>query len=376
MGLDYAYWFFDAFKRFESIMKILHVITSLQTGGAEKLIVDIVPKLMAYGHTVDVAIFNGESTPFKEKLSLSKCKIYSLGDSVYSISYVFKLMKIMKNYDIIHTHNSSPQLFVAIANSFCHKILVTTEHNTNNRKRGLWWFRPVDKWMYKKYQRIICISDMAETCLKSYLGNDIKDIVTIYNGVDVDVFHAAKSVDELKSDRFVIVMVAAFRRQKDQDTIVRAMALLPKDKYELWLVGEGERRTEVESLVAELKLNSQVKFFGNRTDVANILHTADVVVMSTHYEGLSLSNIEGMSAGKPFVASDVDGIHEVTAGYGILFSHQNEKKLADVILRLHDDKDYYKQVADACYERAKQFDISKMVDKYANVYDELMRNDA
>ena len=111
-----------------------------------------------------------------------------------------------------------------------------------------------------------------------------------------------------------------------------------------------------------------MKLLGLRTDVPQILKTADVVVMSSHWEGLSLSNIEGMSAGKPFVASDVNGLREVTDGYGLLFPHEDAEALARIIQRLHDDKTYYQQIAERCYARARQFDIAEMVAKYNEVY--------
>ena len=163
-------------------------------------------------------------------------------------------------------------------------------------------------------------------------------------------------------------MVAGFRPQKDQDTFIKAMSLLSSDQYEAWLVGDGERRTSLQLMVDNLRLQEQVKFIGLRTDVPNILKTADVVVMSTHYEGLSLSNVEGMAAGKPFVASDVEGIYEVTQGYGLLFPHGDAKALAEIITKLHEDSIYYQQVAQRCYNRAKQFDIAKMVERYERVY--------
>ena len=385
-------------------MKILHVITSLQTGGAEMLVVNLMPRFKALGHEVGVVVFNGEHTALMEQLEREcpECKIYRLGTSYYNPWYIVKLIHIMRKYDVVHTHNSSPQLFAAIANICCHKRLVTTEHNTNNRKRGNIILSMIDKWMYPRYDKVICISDQAEENLREYLKNDndnvnvngnenetlryenekykfsffnfqfsIKrrgNICTIYNGVDVEAIHLAQPIEELKTDKFVVVMVAGFRPQKDQDTLVKAMALLPKEQYEVWLVGDGVRKESVERLVLSFGLQDNVKFLGLRTDVPNILKTADVVVMSTHYEGLSLSNIEGMAAGKPFVASDVEGIHEVTKGYGILFPHEDAKALAAIIQRLHDDHEYYCHVATHCYERAKQYDISTMVLQYNAVY--------
>ena len=75
-----------------------------------------------------------------------------------------------------------------------------------------------------------------------------------------------------------------------------------------------------------------------------------------------------MAAGKPFVASDVEGIREVTKGYGILFPHGDAESLAKIISQLHEDKQFYQQIADKCYERAKLFDISNMVKQYNEKY--------
>ena len=94
--------------------------------------------------------------------------------------------------------------------------------------------------------------------------------------------------------------------------------------------------------------------------------------MSSHREGLSLSNVEGMSSGNPFVASDVEGLREVTKGYGVLFSHSDDKALATIIQKLSEDKEYRQKIASKCLERAKMFDIQKMVDSYNNVYLDLV----
>ena len=360
------------------------MITSLLTGGAEVLVVNLMPRFRALGHEVGVVVFNGERTALMERLEREcpECRIYRLGKSVYSPLHIIRLARIMRQYDIVHTHNSSPQLFAAIANIVCRKRLVMTEHNTNNRKRekgGI--FRLVDKWMYGRYDKIICISEIAEERLREYLGTQIPqisqiengndNICTINNGVDVEAIHGAEPIAEMRSGKFVVVMVAGFRPQKDQDTLIRAMALLPKEEYELWLVGDGTRRANLELIIDNLQLGDQVKLLGLRTDVPRILKTADVVVMSSHWEGLSLSNIEGMSAGKPFVASDVNGLREVTQGYGILFPHEDAEALAQIIRQLHDDREYYQEVAGRCNERAKGFDITEMAESYAYAYREL-----
>lgn len=356
-------------------MKILQVITTLLTGGAEKLVVDMVPKMRAAGHEVDVCIFNGINTPFKEKLVASGCRIYdlSIGGSVYNPLLIRRLRKVMRGYDIVHTHNTTPQFFAAMAGRRVLRsvVLCTTEHNTSNRRRDWWWYpRAIDRWMYNKYSQVVCISDQARDNLMENIGHTKAEVSVIYNGVDVQAIHEAKPCEELAGNGlFNIVMVAGFRYQKDQDTLIRAMAKLQADRYHLWLVGDGTRRGELEALIAKDGLTDRVTLMGLRTDVPSILRAAEVVVMSSHFEGLSLSNLEGMAAGKPFVASDVDGLREVTKGYGVLFPHGDAKGLAEVISQLSSDRRMYSEVAERCYDRALQYDIGKTVEGYLKIYE-------
>ena len=362
-------------------MRILQVITSLEMGGAETLVVNLIPRLQALGNTVDLCVFDGKETPLTQRLreESPQTKIYALGHGVYNPLYIIKLAKIMKNCDIVHTHNSSPQLFVAIASLFNSPKLVSTEHNTSNRKRNWRWYRPIESWMYGRYDHVICISKIAEEKLREYMGgewlvkssNKYKSITTINNGIDVNAISKAepcKELLDLKESRKSILMVAGFRKQKNQDTIIRALTLLDKERYEVWFAGIGERMEEVKQLAFSLGVSDRVRFLGLRTDIPNVLRAADVIVMSSHWEGLSLSNVEGMSAHKPFIASDVNGLKEVTKGYGLLFPHEDAKALAEEIEHLASDEAYYNEIAERCYNRALEFDISNTVSGYADVY--------
>ena len=368
-------------------MRILQVITSLEMGGAETLVVNLIPRLCALGHTVDLCIFNGAETPLMQRLKVEspQTKIYALGRSVYNPLYILKLMKIMKGYDIVHTHNSSPQLFVAIANLYRHRKLISTEHTTSNRKREWKWYAPIESWMYGQYNHVICISRIAEEKLREYMGGDwidktkprYKHISTINNGVDVYAICNTTPNNELltlKENRKAILMVAGFRDAKDQDTVVKALSFWDKDKFEVWFAGIGERMEEVQQLAKLLGVEDRVRFLGLRADIPNVLKAADIIVMSSHWEGLSLSNVEGMSAHKPFIASDVNGLREVTKGYGILFPHEDAKALADEINQLAESKAYYDEVANRCYNRALEFDINKMVNGYNQVYQKVVGN--
>lgn len=355
---------------------VLHVITSLRTGGAEKLMVDLLPRLQAMGNEVEIVVFDGLRTPFYEELEHLGVKIHSFNveGSVYNPLHILRLRRLMKEADVVHTHNTSPQLFAAVANIGVGARLITTEHNTSNRRRGKSWLKPFDCWMYKQYERIVCISDQAAENLGHYLPDIADKLRTIYNGIDISRFREGYGLRngnqsfENKSG-YIITMVAAFREQKDQKTLIRAAALLPED-YQVRLIGGGEARLieECKRLAADLGIANRVSFLGVRSDIPVMLAEADVVVLSSHFEGLSLSSLEGMACGRPFVASDVDGLHEIVDGYGVLVPHEDPEAMAQAIKKLIEDPEYAHSVAKRCQERAAQFDIEVMAERYNELY--------
>lgn len=361
-------------------MKILQVITSLQIGGAEKLVVDMVPLMKKEGHTVDVLVFNGMYTSFKKQLQAQGIRIFSLGynNSVYNPKFIFQLIPIIKRYDIVHTHNTACQYYVALAKFLSNSRvkLITTEHSTSNRRRNNRLFKYIDRFIYAQYDILVAISEKAGNLLSKYLSG--KKVELVLNGVNVSSFQHASRIDRksigIEDQQVLITMVARFAEAKDQKTLIRAMALLPPT-YVLLLIGEGNMqiKKQCEQLAASLGLGEKVIFGGIRNDIPNILKASDIIVMSSHWEGLSLSSIEGMSAGKPFVASDVNGLQEITKNAGILFPHEDAKTLADIILHLHEDTVYYQYIADRCLQRAAEFDIYKTVNQYLQLYQSLYR---
>ena len=353
-------------------MKILHVITSLYTGGAERLMVDLLPTLRNdEDFQVDLLLINGVETPFKKALKQAGIKVCALSmtNDVYNLRNIFRFRRFLAHnvYDIIHTHNTACQLFVPIAKSLTRNKakLVTTEHNTTNHRRTKWWLKPLDKWMYRKYAAIVCISDLTRHNLEQYLGTDWP-MHTIYNGVDTKRF--ARPVKDISGQQdFVVTMVAAFRPQKDQDTLIRAFTHL-EPNFRLQLVGGGQRGEELKALCRELGLEDRVQFLGVRMDVPDIMEQSDVIVLSSHWEGFGLAAVEGMASGRPMVATDGDGLRDIVGGAGVLFQPGDDQELASAIKRLCETPDYYRQVALACQERAQHYDISVMADGYSNLY--------
>ena len=362
-------------------MRILHVITMLDIGGAERLMVDLLPLLRNKGHDVDLLLLDGVETLFKEEIKQKGIRVFELSrgtdvddlSNVYSPWNIFKIRKYIGDYDIIHTHNTASQFFVPLSRIMTSSktILVTTEHNSTNRRRDIWWFKPIDKWMYTKYNAIVCISDQTKNNLEQYLGRN-DGIVTIYNGVNVQRFIQPLK-DISRNDSFIITMVAAFRDQKDHETVIRAMRSLPSN-YHLQFVGGGEtdRVNTLKKMCYELGLDNRIDFMGKRRDVPEIMKNSDITVLSSHWEGFGLVAVESMAAGRPLIATDVGGLREVVIGAGLLFPHGDYEDLAKKIQELCNNPDLYRRVASRCQERARQYDISAMVDGYDNLYKMLM----
>ncbi len=359
-------------------MKILHVITSLHTGGAEKLMVDLLPLMKSEGHEVELLVFDGTPTPFMQQISDNGITIHSLsaGGNIYNPINIIRLTRFIRKYDIIHTHNTACQLFTPIAKvlTLGGAKLVTTEHNTTNRRRDKWYFKPLDRWMYKQYAAIIAISEKASILLKEYINP--KNLLTINNGIKVKQFAEAQPlcpsslIPNYDENDIILTMVAGFREQKNQDCVIRALTHLPSN-YKLCLVGDGIRRPALEKLISDLKLNSRISLLGIRSDIPQILKTSHICILASHWEGLSLSSVEGMASGRPFLASDVDGLREVVDGNGILFDDGNDILLADKIKGLIDNPNLYAEIGRKCANAALQYDIQLTADKYLQLYHSL-----
>ena len=119
-----------------------------------------------------------------------------------------------------------------------------------------------------------------------------------------------------------------------------------------------------------------MKFCGIREDVPSLLKTADQIILSSHHEGLSLSSIEGMASGKPFLASDVQGLTNVVSGAGILFPEGDERSLANYITKLNENPEYYQKIASAGVRRSQKYDLEIMVEKYIELYHKILRIDS
>lgn len=363
-------------------MKIVHIINSLASGGAEKLLLDTIPLYRKKGIDVDLLVLNGSLSPFMKALKEEGCcSIYSLGlNSEYNPIQIFKLIPFLKKYDIAHVHLFPSQYWVVLAKllSFSKIKLIYTEHSTSSRRTRNWLFKYIDPFFYRQYDKIICISEKVYSVVENHAAVSKSKIEIIHNGVVLEKFKnsVAKDIQDFfpntNLNLKILIQVSSFIEPKDQVTLINSLNYLP-DEVKLLLVGEGGLQKECKELVNSLNFEKRVLFLGLRMDVPQLLQLADIVILSSKYEGLSLSSIEGMASGRPFIASNVPGLSDIVDGAGILFKQGDAKDLAAKIENVLTDEVYYQEIVRTCLAKSEQYDIHFMVDKHIHLYKTVYR---
>lgn len=351
-------------------MKILHIISSLEIGGAQRLLSDMLP-MMAKNHEVSLLVNKDVDNDLSRKVKAEGVNVVTCGcEKLYSPKNIVRIVKYAKGYDIVHVHLFPTLYWAAFASFLSSMNLVYTEHSTSNKRRGKWFFNPIERFIYSRYKKIISISKQTQDALTDWLQTKVNDLrfVVINNGVNLSAFQTLKAE---KLYPHTLIMVSRFAASKDQLTVIKAMKLLPEDVHMIF-VGDGETLEECKNYTEELGLLDRVHFVGRQSDVASWIAKADIGIQSSNWEGFGLTAVELMAAGKPVVATDVDGLKQVVEGAGVLFNVGDCKTLAKVIKRLFCDKDYYEHIKRGCNDRAYKFDIKHTIDNYLELYKKII----
>ncbi len=366
-------------------MKVLHIINSLGVGGAEKLVVLLIPALRKAGVDADLLIVDRHQTIFHEQLeargvdNIQSLKMERFYNPFAILKLAYILRKHRRHYDVIHTHLFPTQYWVAIA-AFLARVktpLMTTEQNTTNRRRSIKFFQFLDKYIYRRYSVITTVSPLATEFLSNYVNKNVIRYITIPNAVDVESLSNAQEINiaselGVSIDTTFAIQVSSFSPQKDHETLITAMSKVKTDSLHLLLVGDGNRRNSMKQLAESLGVDDRVHFLGIRNDIPSLLKSSDIAVLSSHYEGLSLSLLEAFASGTPFVGSDVPGLGEITQRGGLTVPHKNSDALAAVLDNLSDSCSLKQSTAENGRAVAEQYSIQKISAQYIKEYELLL----
>jgi glycosyltransferase involved in cell wall biosynthesis len=180
----------------------------------------------------------------------------------------------------------------------------------------------------------------------------------------------------LGADEQLVGTVAVMRPQKALSVLVEAFASLAErhPRAHLVLGGDGPCAPELRELVIRSGLDGRVHFLGMRQDVPEILRSLDIAVMSSDFEGTPLFALECMAAGTPLIATSVGGLPDlIDDGHtGTLVPPRDPDALCAAIEELISDPERREAVAAAARERAEEFSIDRIAERFGSLYDSLV----
>jgi len=293
---------------------------------------------VAEGHEVTVISGFAKGAPMEE-LSEGVRVIRVKGS--YTLSSAKAATKVLKDIDIVHGHGTCTRGHLSRNKGF---PTVVKMHNTwlgeieqfkrrgipipLTRKAAMRLYTSMDRYCVYHADHVIAISNVIKGETLRY-GISDKKITIIHNGVDIERFaipDAKRAALRKKlgfKDRDVVIgYIGRLEPQKNVGELVKAVVGLndPKKKVRMLLVGDGNTRKELETLAAPIK--DRVKFIGfvQYEEVPKYYSVSDIMVYPSMYEPLGNVILEAMAAGKPILASDIDGIPEVfIEGAGYMF---------------------------------------------------------
>ena len=344
-------------------MKVVHLINDLEIGGAQRVVEDLATG--AVSCDASIITLHPVAQVIRHSLAARGVGVHSLRPLRPASTRTAK--QWISSADVVHAH-LFPSFYLAAG---LDKPKIFTEHSMHNRRRDRAWARPLERRIYGRYDRIVCISQAARASLATWLGEPTGGLQVIGNGIDVERY--AGRVRELPGSGLRLVMAGTFTRRKDQATLLRALSSLPKT-VSLTLIGEGPRRASTQSLSRELGVGDRVEFRGAvaRDDMPATLAEFDLYVQSSHFEAFGLAPLEAMACGIPALGTDLPGLDEVVGDSRLLFPPGDAGGLSRLILSILEDRSTYRSLSEQALARARRYDVATMVRDYEALYAEVL----
>lgn len=359
-------------------MKIVHVVYSLEMGGAEVLVAQLARIQRANGHDVSICAYS-KLGPIGEQLSAEGFSIYVPGEAHPARTMLRYLQHFRRvRPDVVHCHNPAPTLQAALPGRLAGaRCVLATRHSLVEP--------PYDRNAEIKFSiiaRLACnwivgICDITAQNLRGAPIAAADKIVRVYNGVVPVIRMEAGSPEQLEPIAhpkcFTLLFVGRLATIKNLETLIRAFAHASAElpNIRLWIVGDGPVRPALESLAAELGQSDRIRFWGQRMDTAAFFSAADCFVMSSVSEGLPMSLLQAMSLGIPAITTDVGGMAEVLtlAQSGLRSPVGDHAAYADAILRIATDSALRAHLsANALTAYHQHFTLAQMDRAYMELY--------
>lgn len=375
-------------------MKIVHVIGSCGAGGAEIFVQSLLLQLKNRKDVSEIELWvmtqMKDISDNKKKIDFENKFIQKLESANISVKFIEKrlhkdwlktskkLRKFYKKFkpDIIHSHLEHVTFHTCIGLSKFNTPIIQTIHSTVINHTFIQRF-----YIKRKISAFVAISKKLTKIIFDTLKVNNDEMYLIYNGVDVNEFKINER--EIRNKVENIISVGRLTKAKDHKNLFKAIKILKekltKDELEVpifLIVGDGELKNELRNLALELNINNSVEFLGVRDDIPKLLAESDMYVMSSEWEGLSISLIEAVASEIPIVATDAGSNSEIVKDgkNGEIVPIKNSQKLAESLYKLITNKNLRTKYKNNSQKMIKKFEIEKSAAKHYDMYKDILES--
>lgn len=376
-------------------LRVLHVITLSQWGGAQQVCYDLVSRLDPSVFVCEVACSPGgelverlrrrgvvvHGMPFRREVSL-----------VNDLKVLIALVRLIRKggYDIVHCHSTKGGALGRVAAWLARvpRIYFTVHGWGFYNEAEYGYMRPLlvrlERLLARMTTRIVCVSEHDRSQGLARRIAPLAKFVVIHNGAVSEsggrTFDLRRLVGALDS-HVLVGMVARLAYPKDPLTYLAAARRVVGEaaNVKFVLIGDGPLRSSCESYVRDNGLTDKVFVLGFRADVRRLLPDLDIFVLSSKFEGCPITVIEAMLAGLPVVATDVGGLGElvIEGRNGFLVPPGSIDGLAESVVRLVRDPALRSAMGELGREIARsRFEVTRMVHAYEELYKRAGREDS
>ena len=356
-------------------ISILHLINSMDPGGAENLLKFQIPYFDKNRFDIHVGYLRGEGSLLRDKNNIKIIDFSKNGR--FTFSSIFKIRKYVKNQNIviIHGHLIHSSIISKLISFTDNKIKsIVTRHYAHASKANR-LINKIENYLLPYHDKIICISKYVRNYLIN-MGIKNKKLKVIYNGINLDLY---KNLESTKSKYFTIGTIGRLDTQKGIDTLLESFKQIiityPNTKLEI--IGDGPLKKEYMNLSLKLGLENNVTFVGyiQPNEVRLKAASWDLFILASRWEGFGMVLIEAGAMGLPVIATNVEAIPEIIIDNynGFLVNPDSPKEISDKSLHLISSPLERSKLCNNGFNNVKKyFSIIKMVNETEKLYKEIL----
>jgi len=360
-------------------LKLVHIVQSLQTGGAERLLVNLAVNCKEQFDVVVISQYEKSDVTLEKCLESHGIQTIFLGKKVgFDVGSMVTLYQTLNkiNPDIVHTHLHAAVYAIPWYIRNKDTVKVHTVHSVAPMEFGR-IHRLMQGFAYRFLGVVpVAISPSVKKSVIQQYRISGRKIPVILNGIDVSRY-ALSDEEKSKPRPFTVINVASFNKWKNQMLLLHSFykVILQYPDVRLIFVGEGAERERVRHETEVLGIADKVLFTGITDHVETFLKKADVFVLSSTFEGLPLSILEAYAAGLPVISTNVGGVRDILEDgvNGFLVPPNDETAMANAIRRVYENPKLREKMSCVNRLKANEFDIKRITEQYIELYFSIWR---